>query len=110
MKSAPYLGPEPTIEQLHKQFGWMWACCGVDCSHYAALPLRCIAERLGAGAPASALRKRLRCTRCGRRSAVLSAPSVVDHRLAPLPLNKVPEDLRRQMARGALRNIGVELQ
>jgi hypothetical protein len=87
MKSRPYTGPEPTIEQLQKQFGWMWASCGIDWSHYAALPLGCIVARVGADAPASALRKRLRCTRCGRRPAVLSAPSVVDHGLAPLPLN-----------------------
>ena len=107
MKSKRYTGPEPTIEQLRKQFGWMWAYCGIDCSHYAALPLGCIAARVGANAPASALRKRLRCTRCGRRSAVLSAPSVVDHGLAPLPLNKVPEGLRRQMTRDALLRIGV---
>jgi hypothetical protein len=33
MKPAPYTGPEPTIEQLRKQFGWMWACRGIECSH-----------------------------------------------------------------------------
>jgi hypothetical protein len=46
--------------------------------------------------------------RCGRRSAVLSAPSVVDHVLAPLPLGKVPEGLRKQMARDTLLSIGVQ--
>jgi hypothetical protein len=107
MKSKPYTGPEPTIEQLRNQFGWMWACCGIECSHYAALPLHCVAVRLGSDAPASALRKRLRCTRCGRLGAGLRAPSVVDHGLAPLPLNRVPEYLRQQMAREALLSIRV---
>lgn len=107
MKSKPYTGPEPTIEQLRKQFGWIWARCGINCSHYAALPLGIIAARLGSDAPASALRKRLRCTRCGRLGAGLRAPSVVDHGLAPLPLHRVPSLLRRQMARDALLNIGV---
>ena len=107
MTSKPYTGPEPTIEQLRKQFGWMWARCGIDCAHYAALPLGCIAARVGADAPASALRQRLRCTRCGRRGAELRAPSVVDRALAPLPHHMVPEALRREMAREALRRIGV---
>lgn len=107
MPSAPYLGPEPTIEQLRKQFGWMWACCGIECSHYAALPLGWVVRRLGAHASASTLRRRLRCTQCGRRTAVLSAPSAVDHGLAPLPLNKVPQYLHREIARHALRSIGV---
>jgi hypothetical protein len=37
MKSKPFTGPEPTIEQLREQFGWMLACCGIQCSHRAAL-------------------------------------------------------------------------
>jgi hypothetical protein len=108
MKPAPYLGPEPTIERLRRQFGWMWAACGVTCGHTAALPLDRISRRLGADAPACALRKRLRCTVCGKLGATLSAPSDVDHALAPLPLARVPEYLRREMARDALRSIGVK--
>lgn len=108
MPSAPYLGPEPTIAQLRAQFSWIWACCGIDCAHYAALPLASITARLGADAPASALRRRLRCTQCGRRSAVLSAPSARSDGLAPLPLDRVPVQLRREMAREGLRGIGVE--
>jgi hypothetical protein len=109
MTSAPYLGPEPTIAQLRKQFGWMWAYCGIACSHRSALPLGIIAQLLGGDAPASALRRRLRCSRCGRRTASLSAPSVVDHGLAPLPLYMVPEHLRREIACDALRSIGGEV-
>jgi len=94
MTTAPYLGPEPTLTQLQKQFGWMWAWCGVPCAHSAALPLERIAARLGGDAPAAALRKRLRCTICGKLGAGIRAPSMVGHDLAPLPLDLVPPALR----------------
>lgn len=103
-----YAGPEPTIEQLRKQFGWMWARCGVECSHNAALPLSWVAARIGADAPASALRKRLRCTHCGKRMAVLRAPSARIDGWAPLPMDRVPEGLRLELARQALRGLGIE--
>jgi hypothetical protein len=109
MKPAPYLGPEPTIERLRRQFGWMWATCGMTCGHYAAPPLVRIVARLGADAPASALRRRLRCTVCSKLGAGIRAPSVVEHSLAPLPLDRVPAYLRRELAREALRSIGVSL-
>jgi hypothetical protein len=94
MKSAPYTGPEPTLQQLQSQFGWVRARCGVCCAHYAAIPLDRIIPRLGTSAPANALRKRLRCTACGKRGAEIRAPSMVGHDLAALPADKVPAALR----------------
>ena len=94
MKSAPYTGPEPTLGHLREMYGWVWAYCGIPCAHDAAIPLDPIVVRLGAGAPADALRSRLRCTACGRRSATLRVPSIVDHAFARIPTSKIPAPLR----------------
>src|SRR5205823_4871960 len=99
MKSVPYTGPEPTLGSLHSQFGWVWACCGVTCSHYAAIPLKPIVALLGADAPANALRSRLRCTKCGSRKAGIKLPSAVGHGSAQLPPDCMPLALRRVIAK-----------
>jgi hypothetical protein len=94
MKPAPYTGPEPTIAQMLKQHGWVWAYCDLHCGHYAAIPLARVIDRLGAQSPADALRKRLRCTKCGRRGVTIRCPSIDREGYAPLPIDKVPSALR----------------
>jgi hypothetical protein len=94
MRSAPYTGPEPTLDYLQLNYGWVWAYCGLPCGHDAAIPLNPIITRLGGNAPAVALRSRLRCTVCGRRSATLRAPSIIDHAFARMPTSKIPAPLR----------------
>jgi hypothetical protein len=94
MKPAPYPGLDPTIAQLREFFGWVWACCGLPCSHRAAIPLARVIDRLGASSPADALRKRLRCTKCGRLGVTIRTPSADCFGYAPLPVEMVPAALR----------------
>jgi hypothetical protein len=94
MKPAPHTGPEPTIEQMLQSFGWVWACCGLPCCHRAAIPLDRVIGRLAADAPADALRKRLRCTKCGQLGVTIRAPSADQFGYAALPVEMVPPGLR----------------
>ena len=63
---------------------------GADAQAMALAP---ILERLGADAPADALRSRLRCTVCGERRASITLPSWKDigSGLAKLPRERMPE-------------------
>ena len=109
MTPARYTGPEPTLEHLRSNYGWVWARCALPCAHDAAIPLAPIVARLGADKPAQALRGRLRCTVCGRRQAGLRMPSwAMENGIASLPLDHVPPALMREMANDALRSIGAQ--
>jgi hypothetical protein len=67
MKPAPYTGPKPTLEQLQASIGWVWARCAFPYTHSAAIPLARVIQRTGPSSGASAFRKQLRCTICGKR-------------------------------------------
>jgi hypothetical protein len=99
----------PTLAQMKDHANWVWANCGLGCGHHSAIPLDPVISRWGAGASADRLRASLRCTKCGKLGATLSAPSWVcaTHGWQRLPLDQVPTGLRSWMARDALRGIGV---
>jgi hypothetical protein len=99
-----------TLGQIARDTSWVWARCPNPCLHEAAIPLAPIIGRFGANASSDRLRNALHCTACGRRGALLQHPSwgmAEGYRSAPL--DRVPDGLRRQMAREALRSIGIEL-
>jgi hypothetical protein len=69
-----------------------------------------VIAKLGSGASSDRLRAALRCTACGHRGALIYLPSYsMPERRQPMPLDLVPLTLRREMAKDALRSIGVEL-
>lgn len=104
-------GPIPTVGQLASESSWVWARCSLPCMHDAAIPLAPIVARFGADASSNRLRNALCCTVCGKRGALLQHPSwEMADGYPSVPLDRVPVGLRREMAREALRGIGVLIQ
>jgi hypothetical protein len=97
-----------TLGQIARDSSWVWAWCPKPCLHDAAIPLAPIIRRFGADASGDRLRNALRCTACGRRGALIQHPSwEMAEGCRSAPLERVPEGLRREMAREALLSIGV---
>jgi hypothetical protein len=104
-------GPVPTIAQLEVASSWVWASCPErGCRNLAAIPLKPAIAHFGSDVSSDRLRNALRCTACGHRGALIHLPSWAkpEFRKGP-PLDRIPPALQRQMARDALRSIGVEV-
>lgn len=70
--------PEMTLDELQSHslgFPYVWVHCPLPCAHSAAIPIHALVKRCGPGAPAIALRHKMRCTVCGRLGASFSFPS-----------------------------------
>jgi hypothetical protein len=106
-------GPVPTLSQLANGTAWVWARCPIrECLHTAAIPLKPATAHFGGDVSSDRLRAALLCTACGHRGALLQHPSweMADGFRRSPPLDRVPLALRRQMAKDALRSIGVEVR
>jgi len=66
--------PIPTLEQLRRGTPWCWIVCE-RCLHRTPLAFVPLIIRWGPDASSDMLRRSARCTKCGRKGAVLQHPS-----------------------------------
>jgi hypothetical protein len=64
----------PTLEQLRRGTPWCWVVCE-HCLHRRAVAFVPLIIRWGPDASSDMLRRSARCTKCGRKGAVLQHPS-----------------------------------
>jgi hypothetical protein len=72
MERAP--SPIPTLEQLRRGHPWCWVVCE-RCLHRTPIAFVPLIIRWGPDASSDVLRRSARCTKCGRKGAVLQHPS-----------------------------------
>lgn len=78
--------PVPTLDSLRP--AWVWVHCtnsAAHCHHAAPMAVTPLVIRWGFGVSTDRLRQCAKCTRCGHRGAMLTAPSWVDMQVGEQP-------------------------
>ena len=88
MKTAP---AAPTLEQLRRGTPWCWVVCE-KCLHRTPVAFVPFIIRWVPDASSDMLRRSARCTKCGRKGAVLQHPSWAGIHIGfePFPVSHYP--------------------
>lgn len=66
----------PTLSQIQRSTPWVWmSCTDYKCGHHVAITLAWAVIRYGLDTSSDHLRRKARCTKCGKRGALLTTPS-----------------------------------
>jgi len=66
----------PTLAEIQRDSPWVWVCCEAEgCGRMAPMALAPLMIRWGMDASSDRLRQCARCSKCGRKGAVIQRPS-----------------------------------
>lgn len=75
-KDVAQMPPAATLGEARARHLWIWVMCPrKDCTMVLAVPLAPLIIRWGLDMRLDAVRRRARCTRCGRRGVRIREPS-----------------------------------
>ncbi len=67
-----------TIAELQKEGGWLWAYCLGNCGYHRPLAIAPFRIRWGSDMSSDAIRRCVRCRKCGHKGVQLITPSWVN--------------------------------